>query len=92
MAVGIGYGLFIVEIRHVADASDDVPYSQLPADVHGQAVIAQDPDSFQVPGSLTDDVFPLLHGEKASLGLVDSDCHYDFVEDGQGSGKDVQMS
>ena len=91
-AVRIGDGALRLEIYHVADSPDDVTDAKFTALVDGQVVVLDDADALQPDSRLSDDLDPLLVREEASLVYIDSHSHDHFVEHGQGSFQDIEMS
>ena len=79
-AVGIGYGPFALEIKHVAHASYDVVNPHLATHVYGETVIFDYADALHAVGGLTYYGHPLVHVVESGLVLVDAYCDDHGVE------------
>ena len=90
--VGIGYGAFVLEIKHIPDSPDYVIYMKLPAYINGEPVIFDYFHAIDSGHSLPYYVHLLFHRIEAALVLIYSDGNHNAVEYGQGSGQNVQMT
>ena len=90
-AVRIGDGTFVFEVKHVPHATDYMADAKPAADFYGKSVVIDGPYSRDAGCSLAYDIQLLFGSEETAFVLVDTDCHHDLVEHGEGTLEYIQM-
>lgn len=90
--VGIGYGSLVLEIEHIADTSDNMPYPQFAAYVHRKPVVFDYADAGNVLRSLAYDVHTLVHVIESGLVLVDADRDDHLVKHSERPAQNVEVT
>lgn len=93
LAIGIGYGPFVVEIHHIPYAPDYVMYAQLTTNINRKAVILYGSYARAKRSSgLRNNIQLLLTREEAGFVLVDTHSDHERVKHSERAGQYIEVS